>query len=191
MNAFTELLAQANDRGWCVQPYCTTCGSREYRTALKEFNVTEALCQVDIENLASFRNWDDALRIALGEISGPTEMDSVLGAWLPQIHRNAELADIVLFYFVRRSVLFAPMGVEMVRAWTQACIVLACRERHESLVESLIYCLGPRVYDSMELAGVPADEPPAWWVPDEKAGITVASYRLRFSRNNRIASPCC
>ena len=160
MNAFLEILDRVSQERWCVTPFCTTCGSRDYRIALRQMGsnsrprLAESLSKLNLVELCRLREWDDALRIALGEISDAAQMDEVLSAWLPAIKQHVAVADIVLFYFVRRGALFAPMSVEVLRMWMDACVELACETHNESLVESLVYTLGRRVESSPELQRV-------------------------------------
>lgn len=106
---------------------------------------------LDINELRIFPDWDDALRIALGEIKNALDMDKVLKGWLPHLDANVVLADIVLFYFVRRGALRVPMSIEVLSEWLDACIALALRTYNESLLESLVYTLGSEIQDYKEL----------------------------------------
>jgi hypothetical protein len=69
-------------------------------------------------------------------------MDRILTAWLPQLDRHIRLADLILFHYVRRGALFAPMSVEVLQQWREKCVDLAVQTKDESLVESLICTLG-------------------------------------------------
>ena len=157
MNAFLEILRKASQERWCVTPFCTTCGNRDYRAALRRMEsdgsprLAESLSNVNLVDLCRIPEWDDALRIALGEITDAAQMDEVLNAWLPAIKQHVAVADVILFYFVRRGALFAPMSIEVLRMWVDACVDLACETHNESLVESLVYTLGRRVENAPEL----------------------------------------
>ena len=160
MNAFLEILERASQARWCITPYCTTCGCRDYRTTLRQLgsnggpDLAESLSTLSLVELCTHREWDNALRIALGEITDAAQMDKVLCAWLPAINQHVAVADIVLFYFVRRGALFAPMSIEVLRMWMDACVALACETHNESLVESLVYTLGRRVESAPQLQHV-------------------------------------
>jgi hypothetical protein len=148
MNQFLDILNIASTKNWCVEPFCTTCGAQEYRKALRGlaqpnvFGLVEALSTLELNDLWKYPDWRNAIHIALSEIHIASDMDKVLRSWLPNISKNILLADIVLFYFVRRGSLFAPMSIEMLYEWRNACIGLAISTKNESLFESLIYTLG-------------------------------------------------
>ena len=147
MNAYIDLLQQAHEKQWCIQEFCTTCGSMEFRnaaTALKnqEGNqLVASLASLDFLELYRYPDWDIALYLSLYCIYELEDMDTVLKSWLPQLDTHIRIADLVLFYFVRRGILFAPISFEMQEQWRDACIDLAVRTRDESLAESLICTL--------------------------------------------------
>jgi len=146
MNRFLSLLQLAGRNRWCTKPYCTTCGASDFRAALRELDteLTDELASLDLSALEDTVDWDDALRLALDQLQNPEKKDQVLTAWLPQLDRHIRLADIVLFYYVRRGALFAPMSIEILQQWLAKCVTLASQTGDESLVESLVYTLGTR-----------------------------------------------
>ena len=157
MRTFTEIINLAEQNQWCVRPNCTTCGSHKFREELKklseeyEAGIADALCATSVGTLQNLTNWDDAVHVALGEIDEARDMDKVLKSWLQTLQLNIELADLVLFYFVKRGAIFAPMSIEVLNEWIDACKGLAIMTKHESLLESLIYTLGDRIGDDQEL----------------------------------------
>lgn len=70
------------------------------------------------------------------------EMDQVLTGWLPQLDQHIQVADLVLFHYVRRGAIFAPMSIGILEQWRDKCIELAVRTRDVSLTESLICTVG-------------------------------------------------
>jgi hypothetical protein len=58
-------------------------------------------------------------------------MDAVLTGWLPQLEGNIRVADLVLFNYVRRGALFAPMSVEVLQQWRDKCGELSKRAGDE------------------------------------------------------------
>lgn len=107
MDALRELFSEARDRHWCVQPYCTTCGARDYRTAIHANAVAlvEALRSARIRDLRrEFPTLDvqDALHLLMMELATPLEplfgktpaLDSELagteaGEYLDNMRRHA------------------------------------------------------------------------------------------------------
>lgn len=76
MSALTDLLATARDRRWCVRPYCTTCGAREYRAAIhaNALALAEALKTArigDMRRQFAGLNLDDALHLMFMELTNP------------------------------------------------------------------------------------------------------------------------
>jgi hypothetical protein len=158
MNRFLSLLRLARQNGWCTRPYCTTCAATDFRTALRQFGaeLADDLAALDLMALEETSGWEDALRLALDELKSPDLKDRVLTMWLSQIDRHIRLADLVLFYYVRRGAVFAPMSIEVLQQWSAKCIDLASQTSDESLVESLICTLG-RYKDYPELDAVVTD----------------------------------
>jgi hypothetical protein len=160
MNAYIELLQQAHEKQWCIQEFCTTCGSMEFRntaTALahQEGNqLVASLASLKLSELYRFSKWHNALYLSLYCIDKAEDMDTVLTSWLPQLDAHIRIADLVLFYFVRRGALFAPMSIEVLEQWRGTCVDLAVRTNDESLVESLICTEGRYYRNYPELAEV-------------------------------------
>jgi len=145
MNRFLSLLHVARRNRWCTRP-CTTCGASDFRAELRQLGteLADDLADLDLSALEETPGWDDALRLAFDELQTPELKDQVLTMWLPQIDRHIRLADLVLFYYVRRGALFVPMSIEIIQQWLAKCIELASQTGDESLVESLVYTLGTR-----------------------------------------------
>lgn len=76
MNALQQLLMTARNRGWCVKPYCTTCGAQDYRRAIHAD--AEALVESlkttrirDLKHEFPTMHVDDALRLLMIELTNP------------------------------------------------------------------------------------------------------------------------
>ena len=156
MSSFLSLVLDARRRDWCTLPMCTTCGATAFKDALRQLGGELAgdLATLELDALESVPEWQDPTRLALDELDSADLKDRVFEAWLPQLDVHVRLADVVLFYYVRRGALFAPMSIRILTRWLQRCIDIACRTRDPSLVESLVYTLGPRVQDYPELTAV-------------------------------------
>jgi hypothetical protein len=144
MNRFLEILHHAAEKKWCTNPECNTCGAMEYRAAIRQLgdDIAVALSTLDLTELTRQPDWDEKLRLALNEIRKAEVMDRILTAWLPQLDHQIRLADFILFYYVRRGALFAPMSIAVLEQWRDSCIELAVKTGDESLVESLICTVG-------------------------------------------------
>jgi hypothetical protein len=158
VNLFMNVLETAHKKNWCVRTFCTTCGSSDFRGALKDLvgndgrQLVESLASLELRDLLKYPFWRATIRLALGEIHSPKQMDEVLLAWLQQIEHFPRVADLVLFYFVRRGTVFAPMSFEVLTAWTDQCVKIALKSNDESLLESLVYTLGSNLseYPNLE-----------------------------------------
>ena len=154
MNRFLNILESARDNKWCMSLYCTTCGATEFRLAMKHLGdgLADELASLDLSALTEMPNWDETLRLVLDDIRKAELMDRVLTAWLPQLARHIRVADLILFYYVRRGAINAPMSIDVLQRWREKCVDLAVQTANESLVESLIYTLGDyRKYPELDV----------------------------------------
>lgn len=129
MNRFLNILESARDSKWCMNLYCTTCGATEFRSAMKQLGdgLADELASLDLSAFTEMLNWDETLRLVLDDIRKAELMDRVLTAWLPQLDRNIRVADLILFYYVRRGAINAPMSIEVLQRWREKCIDLGCK----------------------------------------------------------------
>jgi len=73
-NPLYDIISKAHEQKWCVTPYCTTCGSSEYRNALKELSgplggrLADALADIDLQEISLLPNWQDALLVAIMDL---------------------------------------------------------------------------------------------------------------------------
>jgi len=165
MNRFLNILESARDNKWCMNLYCTTCGATEFRSAMKQLGdgLADELASLDLSVLTEIPNWDETIRLVLDDIRKTELMDRVLTAWLPQVDRNIRVADVILFYYVRRGAINAPMSLEVLQQWRTKCVELAVRTQDESLIESLIYTLGDyRKYLALDMVVQELAEQGSW-----------------------------
>ena len=144
-NVFVRLVLESKRKRWCVKPYCTTCGCREFRNRLEELTsdggevLTDALSNLTPQQIISLPNWEDCVSLGLAYLSLPGQHERLLQAWIRNLDGNTRFADEILFYFVRRL----PFRREVGSTWTSECVKLAMSEHDELLVESLLWTLGP------------------------------------------------
>jgi len=149
----------AAERKWCVQPYCTTCGAREYRAALSELAgplggpLCDALCQVPTDDLVRVPRWDEALEVAIRDLPLGAQVEAVLRAWLPRVGSVLRFDDVVLFRIVRAL----PVTSLTRDAWIVAAVPGAVSNRDLSLVETLLLVLGPAANRFPELVRVASE----------------------------------
>ncbi|MBA3018706.1 MAG: hypothetical protein KKH20_05845, partial [Proteobacteria bacterium] len=73
-NPFIDLVRKASSLNWCMKPYCTTCGAMDFRSALQEVGgklggpLADALADVNLDELTSMPNWEDAIQIAVRDL---------------------------------------------------------------------------------------------------------------------------
>jgi hypothetical protein len=62
-NLLYDIIKKAHEQNWCMTPYCTTCGAREYRNLLKDLagplgsGLANALADINPHDIASIPNW--------------------------------------------------------------------------------------------------------------------------------------
>jgi hypothetical protein len=142
-NPLLNIIRKAYERKWCTEPYCTTCGGREYRDALNELagplggSLANALEEINPQDLISIPNWQDALLIAIFDVPFSPQLEGVLQAWLPKIPNNIFFADFVLYKIVRHL----PTDNEMKNKWIESCVSIVLDTNNFSLIESIILVL--------------------------------------------------
>ena len=97
-SSFPELVLEAVTKNVCVKPFCTTCGALEFRRSLQTLRQSVQVClrDIDIETLVQVQRWDEALRIAYGELSFDQQRE-VVQRWLEQAQLPLRFADVVVF----------------------------------------------------------------------------------------------
>lgn len=139
-NSFLDIVRKACVQNWCVQPYCTTCGAMNYRSALREVggmlgdDLADALAEVNLDELTSLPKWEGALEIAVRDLPLPGQATSLLESWLERANQNLRFFDGVLYRLVRYLPKDHPVRIK----WLIAGISLAVQTCDFSLVESLI-----------------------------------------------------
>lgn len=154
-NPLLEIMREGSKRKWCMTPYCTTCGSLEYRNKLKELAgpLANALEELDIKELTSIPKWQDGLLIAVIDLPMSMQLEDILRAWLPEACGDIRFADYVLFKIVK----YLPRKSDIRREWIETCMAMAVDVRDFSLVESLILVLGQDARMLPELLTIATD----------------------------------
>ena len=152
-NPFLEAVRQAAERNWCVQPYCTTCGTGDFRAALHTIGgqlggpLADALGSVSLRELTSLPHWSGAIELAVRELPLPGQMTSLLESWLDRSDENIRFFDVVLYKLVRHLTKGHPLR----ERWIAKGIALAVQTRDFSLVESLVLMLRGRAVQHRQL----------------------------------------
>ena len=152
-NEYAKLVQKSAEMNWCVQIYCTTCGSMEFRQSLREISnndyskLVKLLSDLNIQEYTQLRNWDECLRLAFHDLPFSFLRAEVLSNWLLIINENIRFADWNLFYFVR----YLSKENNVRNEWISKCIVLAIKTQDESLIESLVWTLGSSVSEDKTL----------------------------------------
>lgn len=158
-NPLLDIMREGNSRKWCMTPYCTTCGSLEYRSMLKELAgpfggpLANALQDIDINELTSVPNWQDGLLIAIIDLPISMQVDGILKTWLPKAVANIRFADYVLFKIVR----CLSRESNTRREWIKLCLEMAVETKDFSLIESLVLVLGQDAKNFPELITISTD----------------------------------
>lgn len=176
-NTLIDIVMRAATERWCVQPYCTTCGARQYRKALWDLGndgLDNALAELEPVILVREERWQDALLVAIIDVGSISRLEAVLGSWLPRISTNIEFADFVLFKIVRRF----PSGNNIRKAWIGQCITLAKEKKNLSLIESLLLTLGKKALEYPEII-------------DMAKGFAIESKQIRRVLRNSCGIDSC
>lgn len=142
-NPFLQILRKAKENGWCVDLYCTTCGAMNFRSALREVGgefggpLADALSDVDLDELTSMPNWEDAIQIAVRDLPLSGQATALLESWLERAHQNLRFFDVVLYRLVR----YLPMDHPVREEWIAKGVSIAEEMNDFSLIESLILML--------------------------------------------------
>lgn len=139
-NSFLKLVEKAERENWCVRPWCTTCGSRDFRASVATTSdLQSALESIDLQALVSHAEWCDMLRIVA--LDTPLlNWNRIFSSWLPFAKKHVDFADHVFFYLVSR----VPCDKRTFDDWRETCISLALETSNTSLLESLVRILGKR-----------------------------------------------
>ncbi len=139
-----------------MTPYCTTCGSREYRNALKELSaplgggLADALADIDLQEISLLPNWQDALLVAIMDLPISQQVEDVLEAWLPEISGHIVFADLILYKIVR----YMRKNNATRNKWIDRCIDIAINSRNFSFIESLLLVLRRDAWDYPKLIAI-------------------------------------
>jgi hypothetical protein len=146
INPFIQILRKAEEKRWCMEPYCSTCGARDYRIALRDIGgklgtpLVNVLAEIDRDELISFENWGDAVVIAVRDLPLPGQATALLESWLKRADQNIRFFDGVLYKLVR----YMPESDPVRQKWIEKAVSLSVQTRDFSLVESLLLTLRER-----------------------------------------------
>jgi hypothetical protein len=145
--SFPSVVRYAAACGWCVSPWCTTCGNGQFRSALNSLDggfgerLTHELSNMSLEDYVKIPIWKEALEIVfICSLPSPGQRERILLAWLSQSDVPDRFVDVVLYHF-------APHCRDPVlrQRWISESIALAIPNRDGSLTESLLWKLGSGV----------------------------------------------
>lgn len=155
-NPLYDIIRKAHEQKWCVTPYCTTCGAREYRNALRELSgsmggdLADALADIDLQEISLLPNWQDALLVAIMDLPISQHVEDVLNAWLPKISDHIVFADLILYKIIR----YMRKDNATRSNWIERCIDIAINSRNFSLIESLLLVLRRDAWDYPKLIAI-------------------------------------
>ena len=155
-NPLYETIRKAHEQNWCLTPYCTTCGAHEYRNALRELSgsmgggLADALADIDLQEISLLPNWQDALLVAIMDLSFSQQIEGVLDSWLPKISDHIVLADLILYKMVR----YMRKDNATRNKWIECCIDIAINSRNFSLIESLLLVLRREAWNYRKLIAI-------------------------------------
>ena len=93
-NPFIDIIRAAHIHKWCTTPYCTACGARDYRQALRQLGgefgggLADALADLSPSELVKEYNWQNALLIAIMDLPFSLQFEGIIKAWLPKFYED-------------------------------------------------------------------------------------------------------
>lgn len=150
-NEFIKIVQTAVEKRYCITMGCTTCISHEYRTMLMEMGetkeesilkLTKALSDIDPQELRFVPEWRNAIRIAYFDLPFYVR-PGILESWIKVLDRSIDFTDYVTYYIIRYS---SDENDEW-KNWIKTSIEIAIIKEHESLAESLLWCIANKIND--------------------------------------------
>lgn len=146
MNWLEATLGEAGRHRWCTKQVCTTCGAGEFRASIAAAqtslgSLAEALGTMDLSAWYAVEDLGGAIAIVFAPLISRSLIDGVLTAWRVRIAGHVRLLDAVVFHLVRGSRV-SPTEAER---WLALARAEALATKDPSLLESLVYTLGPRI----------------------------------------------
>ena len=144
VHSLSELLQCAAAERWTTDSRKADDEARPLRDALAELVTADAprfvedLCEVDPADLYLIEGWAGALFHAFALLE-PVQIQLVAERWHERFRADVRIVDWVLFQLVRTGRISPPLST----AWLNSASALALDTRDPSLVESLLYVLGP------------------------------------------------
>lgn len=153
MNPLIDAMYSAEKERWCVAPWCTTCGHRDFAEALVNAEsppsrtIASFLCELDFDELQSAPNWQNCVQSIFQRRRGPgkpqvlssAEKQCVLQTWAQRLVKSStlqtRLSDFVLFHLVRNE----PTGSTALAIWVEHALNVLSQTRDSSLAETLVY----------------------------------------------------
>jgi hypothetical protein len=138
-NAFVDIVAEAAAEGWCLRPFCSTCGAKDFRLSLhrlRDVGFRNTLAALSPEQLTTIVGWRGALEIALLELP-IRDVELLLETWVPLAGQAADFDDVVLFRIAKHL----PPSSPARNQWIETIVQQALMNRYFSLIESLLLVL--------------------------------------------------
>jgi len=186
-NRFLQAVVDAGGKNWCVRPWCTTCGARDFRAAVASIeDLQPKLETVDLQDLTSHRDWCDALRVTAIDHRISIDWGRILSCWLPFAQGHIDFADHVFYYLVNH----VPCDHQTRGNWLATCVALALSTKHTSLLESLVRTLGSEAATYNDLIATALEQSsrsPRLRDALAKAGLVPSEGDLRREQRRKIA----
>jgi hypothetical protein len=152
MNWLEVTLREAGSHHWCTKQVCTTCGAGDFRASLdaaqkSHASLPEALSTMDLSAWYAVEHLGGAFAIVFAGLTDSSLVDQVLTVWRARIAGHTRLMDAVVFHLVRSSRVSTPEA----ERWLALARAEAVVTTDPSLLESLVYVLGPRIMSDAPL----------------------------------------
>lgn len=144
-STLSQILLSAAEKKWCTKRFCTTCGSTNYRKALRLLAgpfggpLIRDLEQVDFNLFLGLEEWRGGINLSLDALAFEPQVDQVLDAWARR-EPTSRIVDVVLLDQVRAGRTSRETGTR----WIELARSHARRYEDTSLLETLALTLGER-----------------------------------------------
>jgi hypothetical protein len=146
-----QLVAEARRNRWCTRRFATTCAATSWCAGLQAIGTKRDLArELALLPLADWYDLPDfggAIYHAFALLDDVNLVDEVLDSWIAFLPGHYRIADAIIFYVVREGLPSESVRVE----WLRRAEEMALESGDASLIESLVYALGPNLGAHVDL----------------------------------------
>lgn len=152
MNWLEAILQEAGSNHLCTKQVCTTCGAGEFRASIaaaqtSHTSLTTVLGTMDLSAWYAVEDLGGAIAIVFAPLGDSSAIDEIVTSWRARVAGHTRLLDAVVFHLIRTGMVSSPEA----ERWIALARTEALATKDPSLLESLVYTLGPRIKTDVPL----------------------------------------